>query len=93
MTTDGIELSTAWLTPVVIVELELHRQPDQSHDHIVDEEPLGERSGPPASQIVTWRQAERVLAGFPDRLADEGPTAGPASLVGLRSPGVGLDGA
>jgi NADH-quinone oxidoreductase subunit E len=34
-------------------------------------------------RIVTWRQAERVLAGFPDGLADEGPTAGPASLVGL----------
>jgi NADH-quinone oxidoreductase subunit E len=35
-------------------------------------------------RIVTWRQAERVLAGFPDGLADEGPTAGPASLVGLK---------
>jgi NADH-quinone oxidoreductase subunit E len=34
-------------------------------------------------RIVTWREAERVLAGFPDELADEGPTAGPASLVGL----------
>src|SRR5689334_3607847 len=35
-------------------------------------------------RVVTWRQAERVLAGFPDGLADEGPTAGPASLVGLK---------
>jgi NADH-quinone oxidoreductase subunit E len=34
-------------------------------------------------RIVTWREAERVLAGFPDDLADEGPSAGPASLVGL----------
>jgi NADH-quinone oxidoreductase subunit E len=34
-------------------------------------------------RIVTWREAERVLAGFPDGLADEGPTAGRASLVGL----------
>jgi NADH-quinone oxidoreductase subunit E len=34
-------------------------------------------------RVVTWRQAERVLAGFPDGLADEGPSAGPASLVGL----------
>ena len=34
-------------------------------------------------RIVTWREAERVLAGFPDDLADEGPAAGPASLVGL----------
>ena len=35
-------------------------------------------------RLCTWREAERVLAGFPDDLADEGPAAGPASLVGLR---------
>jgi NADH-quinone oxidoreductase subunit E len=34
-------------------------------------------------RICTWREAERVLAGFNDGLADEGPAAGPASLVGL----------
>lgn len=34
-------------------------------------------------RVVTWREAERVLAGFPDDLADEGPAAGHASLVGL----------
>jgi NADH-quinone oxidoreductase subunit E len=34
-------------------------------------------------RVVTWREAERVIAGFPDDLADEGPSAGPASLVGL----------
>ena len=34
-------------------------------------------------RVVTWREAERVLAGFTDDLADEGPSAGPASLVGL----------
>ncbi len=33
-------------------------------------------------RLCTWREAERVLAGFPDDLADEGPSAGPASLVG-----------
>ena len=32
---------------------------------------------------ASWAEAERVLAGFPDGLADEGPTAGPASLAGL----------
>ena len=36
------------------------------------------------ARLTSWRQAERVLAGFPDGLADEGPTAGPASLEGLR---------
>jgi NADH-quinone oxidoreductase subunit E len=34
-------------------------------------------------RICTWREAERVLAGFSDDLADEGPSAGPASLAGL----------
>jgi NADH-quinone oxidoreductase subunit E len=34
-------------------------------------------------RIATWREIERVLAGFPDGLVDEGPGAGPASLVGL----------
>ena len=35
-------------------------------------------------RICTWREAERVLAGFPDDRADEGPSAGHASLVGLQ---------
>ncbi|WP_141015318.1 NADH-quinone oxidoreductase subunit NuoE [Nocardioides sambongensis] len=34
-------------------------------------------------RLCTWREAERVLAGFPDGLVDEGPTAGAASLAGL----------
>jgi NADH-quinone oxidoreductase subunit E len=34
-------------------------------------------------RICSWREAERVLAGFNDGLADEGPAAGPATLVGL----------
>ena len=36
------------------------------------------------ARLCTWRQAERVLAGFPDDRADEGPAAGPATLAGLR---------
>jgi len=35
-------------------------------------------------RLVTWREAARVLAGFNDGLATEGPTAGPADLVGLK---------
>ena len=35
-------------------------------------------------RLCTWREAERVLAGFPDDLVDEGPGAGPASLAGLQ---------
>jgi NADH-quinone oxidoreductase subunit E len=32
--------------------------------------------------ITSWREAERVLAGFPDGRANEGPSAGAASLLG-----------
>lgn len=32
--------------------------------------------------ITSWREAERVLAGFTDGRADEGPSAGEASLLG-----------
>jgi len=34
-------------------------------------------------QLCTWREVERVLAGFPDGRVDDGPSAGPASLAGL----------
>lgn len=33
--------------------------------------------------VCTWKQASRILAGFPDALATDGPPAGPASLAGL----------
>jgi NADH-quinone oxidoreductase subunit E len=35
------------------------------------------------SSVCTWKQASRVLAGFPDGRAHEGPQAGPETLVGL----------
>jgi NADH-quinone oxidoreductase subunit E len=35
-------------------------------------------------RICTWKEAERVLAGFPDGRVDEGPGAGHASLAGLK---------
>jgi len=37
-----------------------------------------------ATRLCTWRQASRVLAGFPDGRAAEGHTAGDPSLAGLR---------
>ena len=36
------------------------------------------------ARVCTWRESERVLAGFPDNRADEGPTSGAESLLGLR---------
>jgi NADH-quinone oxidoreductase subunit E len=37
-----------------------------------------------APRQCTWKQAARILAGFPDDQAAEGNTAGDASLAGLR---------
>lgn len=39
---------------------------------------------PRGATVTSWQEAERVLAGFPDGRADEGPAAGEASLLGLR---------
>jgi NADH-quinone oxidoreductase subunit E len=36
------------------------------------------------NRLCTWREASRILAGFPDGQADQGPQAGSATLVGLR---------
>jgi NADH-quinone oxidoreductase subunit E len=37
-----------------------------------------------APRQCTWKEASRILAGFPDDQATEGSTAGDASLAGLR---------
>ena len=37
-----------------------------------------------APTLVTWKQAARILAGFPDGQAAGGHTAGPPTLAGLR---------
>lgn len=42
--------------------------------------PVQSSRGP---EVVTWREAERVIAGFDDGRAGEGPSAGHASLRGL----------
>jgi NADH-quinone oxidoreductase subunit E len=44
--------------------------------------PVTPTRGP--GRLVTWREAARILAGFNDDLATEGPAAGPADLVGLK---------
>ena len=36
------------------------------------------------ARVGTWKEAERVLAGYPDGRADEGPTSGVASQLGLK---------
>jgi NADH-quinone oxidoreductase subunit E len=72
--------------PVVMVNWEfMDNQTPQSAVELIDRlragEPVHSTRGP---RLCTFKQAERVLAGFYDGLAGEGPTAGPASLEGLR---------
>jgi NADH-quinone oxidoreductase subunit E len=44
--------------------------------------PVTPTRGP--GRLVTWREAARILAGFNDDLATEGPAAGPADVLGLK---------
>ncbi len=71
--------------PVVMVNWEfMDNQTPESAVQMVDDLRAGaEVHSTRGPQLCSWRQAERVLAGFPDGLADEGPSAGPASLAGL----------
>jgi NADH-quinone oxidoreductase subunit E len=73
--------------PVVMVNWEFFdNQTPESARTMVDALRAGEPVAPSrgASSVCTWREAERVLAGFPDGRADEGVAAGPASLEGLK---------
>ncbi len=71
--------------PVMMVNWEfMDNMTPESATQVVDDLRSGaEVQSTRGPRIVTWREAERVLAGFPDGLADDGPAAGPASLVGL----------
>ncbi len=54
---------------------------NQLLDDLATGRPVHSTRGP---ELTGWRESERVLAGFPDGKADEGPTAGPASQLGNR---------
>jgi len=86
ITLEHVECNAACdYAPVVMVNWEfMDNQTPQSATQLVDDLRAGrEVHSTRGPRICTWREAERVLAGFPDDLADEGPSAGPASLVGL----------
>ena len=73
--------------PVVMVNWEFFdNQTPESAKVLVDELRAGKPVTPTrgAESVCTWREAERVLAGFYDGRADEGDAAGPATLEGLR---------
>ncbi len=86
ITLEHIECNAACdYAPVMTVNWEfMDNMTPESAVQLVDDlqagSPVTSTRGP---TVCTWREAERVLAGYPDGLADLGPTAGPASLVGL----------
>jgi NADH-quinone oxidoreductase subunit E len=86
VTLEHVECNAACdYAPVMMVNWEfMDNMTPQSATDLVDDLREGKEvrstRGP---RIATWRQVERVLAGFPDGRADEGPAAGPASLLGL----------
>ena len=86
ITLEHVECNAACdYAPVVMVNWEfMDNQTPESAVSFVDELRAGrEVRSTRGPRLCTWREAERVLAGFNDGLADEGPAAGPASLVGL----------
>ncbi|MDN5726360.1 MAG: NADH-quinone oxidoreductase subunit NuoE [Propionibacteriales bacterium] len=87
ITLEHLECNAACdFAPVMMVNWEFFdNQTPDSAKAVVDELRAGnEVTATRGARVCTWRQAERVLAGFPDGRADEGPTAGPESLLGLR---------
>lgn len=73
--------------PVVVVNWEFYdnQTPESAKalvDALRDGDPPPPTRGP--AQLCTWKQASRVLAGFPDGLAAEGRSASPESLAGLK---------
>jgi NADH-quinone oxidoreductase subunit E len=86
ITLEHVECNAACdYAPVMMVNWEfMDNMTPESAVQLVDDLRAGKEvrstRGP---KLCTWREAGRVLAGFPDGLADEGPAAGPASLVGL----------
>src|SRR5882672_9423374 len=87
VTLDHVECNAACdYAPVVMVNWEFFdNQTPQSAQKLVDDLRAGEHVTPTRgpSRLCTWKQANRILAGFGDGQAADGPSAGPASLVGL----------
>ena len=86
VTLEHVECNAACdYAPVMMVNWEfMDNMTPESATQLVDDLREGvEVHSTRGPRIVTWREAERVLAGFPDDLANDGPAAGAASLVGL----------
>ncbi len=88
VTLEHIECNAACdFAPVLMVNWEFFDdQTVESARELVDRLRAGDPPAPTrgAGPVCTFREASRVLAGFPDGRAGEGPSAGPASLAGLQ---------
>jgi NADH-quinone oxidoreductase subunit E len=73
--------------PVLMVNWEFFdNQTPETAKKLVDDLRAGKNVPPTRgpARLCTWKQANRILAGFGDGQAADGPSAGPASLVGLK---------
>ncbi|ASU85719.1 NADH-quinone oxidoreductase subunit NuoE [Nocardiopsis gilva YIM 90087] len=88
VTLEHVECNAACdFAPVVMVNWEFFdNQTPESARRLVDDLRLGNDVVPTRGpdRLCTWKQASRVLAGFPDGHAEEGTQAGEPSLRGLR---------
>jgi NADH-quinone oxidoreductase subunit E len=88
ITLERVECNAACdYAPVMMVNWEFFdNQTPQSATGIVDRLRAGEAVQPSrgADSVCTFKQMSRVLAGFLDGRADEGPGAGEPTLAGLR---------
>jgi NADH-quinone oxidoreductase subunit E len=86
ITLEHIECNAACdYAPVVMVNWEFfdNQTPDSAVELVESLRQGREVTATRGAAITSWREAERVLAGFEDGRVDEGPGAGPASRVGL----------
>jgi NADH-quinone oxidoreductase subunit E len=88
VTLEHVECNAACdYAPVVMVNWEFfdNMTPEKAKQ-LVDDlragQPVSPTRGP--ARLCSWREASRILAGFNDGQATDGPSAGPASLVGLK---------
>jgi len=86
VTLEHLECNAACdFAPVMMVNWEFfdNQTPDTAVE-LVDRLRAGDEvQATRGATITSWREAERVLAGFEDDLVDEGPAAAGASLAGL----------
>lgn len=87
VTLEHVECNAACdYAPVMMVNWEfMDNMTPEKAVQLVDDLRAGKKvTASRGAQIVSWQEAERVLAGFYDGRADEGPAAGDPTLVGLR---------